>query len=375
MTRFRDLLTYDPASTPGDEQRRASEGLADAVARSRLRWWKGRKVAPLRGKCILLVVAPFSQYDLTLLDLLDERLDTDQPPVPVYVANLQDQATAEQLSADFPGIGAAPQTPIVAICDSGSLQTVACGKRARDVVAQALGLPADELSRRIVAESPSYVNSAAQRVASPHPPKAAKGERMTDEHRRFLWQSYREQQSQAGPARERLPYTGAFTNILTKLKARFGTTFDEQEVWSVLSDLDRHPERRRQIGIEDDTPGAVQVDPDRLPPLPPVAAADVASQVERWLAHLGPGSRSFWRLAAEFSRGRASFTFEDLSRHCGIPKATLRSYHRNSYRAIRHEEAPDPLPGLWDAQIRANVYWMADPVREKILELTQNDPR
>jgi hypothetical protein len=251
MTRFRDLLTYDPASTPGDEQRRASEGLADAVARSRLRWWKGRKVAPGQGKCIVLVVAPFSQYDLTLLDLFDERLDTDQPPVPVYVANLQDYATAEQLSADFPGIGAAPQTPIVAICDSGSPQTVACGKKARDMAAQALGLPADELSRRIIAESPSYVNSTAERVAPPHPVKAVKGEQMADEQRRFLWQYYREQHSQGGPATERLPYTGAFTNILAKLNARFGTTFDEQEVWSVLSDLDRHPERRRQIGIED----------------------------------------------------------------------------------------------------------------------------
>jgi hypothetical protein len=163
MTRFRDLLTYDPASTPGDEQRRASEGLADAVAHSRLRWWKSRKVAPNHEKCILLVVAPFSQYDLTLLDLLEESLDTDQPPVPVYVANIQDYATAEQLSADFPGIGPAPQTPIVAICDAGSPQTVACGKRARDMAAQALGLPADELTRRIFAESPSYVNSTAQR--------------------------------------------------------------------------------------------------------------------------------------------------------------------------------------------------------------------
>src|SRR6266545_2873436 len=125
MTRFRDLLRYDPASTPGDEQRRAAEGLADAVARSRLRWWQGGKVVPSQGKCLLLVVAPFSQYDLTLLDLLDERLATDPPPMPVYVANLQDYATAEQLSADFPGIGAAPQTPIIAICDSGSLPTVA----------------------------------------------------------------------------------------------------------------------------------------------------------------------------------------------------------------------------------------------------------
>jgi hypothetical protein len=161
MTRFRDLLKYDPASTPADEQRRASQGLADAVAQSRLRWWEGSQAAASQGKCILLVVAPFSQYDMTLLDLLEERLHTNQPPVAVYVANLQDYTSAEQLNADFPGVGAAPPTPIVAICDSGSPQAVACGKKARDLAAQALGLPAEELSRRIFAESPSYVNSTA----------------------------------------------------------------------------------------------------------------------------------------------------------------------------------------------------------------------
>jgi hypothetical protein len=164
MTRFRDLLKYDPASTPADEQRRASQGLADAVARSCLRWWEGGKVAASQGKCILLAVAPFSQYDLTLLDLLDERLRTNPSSVGVYVANLQDYATAEQLNADFPGIGAAPTTPILALWDSGSPQTVACGKKARDMAAQALGLPADELSRRIFAESPSYVSSTADDV-------------------------------------------------------------------------------------------------------------------------------------------------------------------------------------------------------------------
>jgi hypothetical protein len=176
MTRFRDLLSYDPASTPADEQRRASEGLADAVARSRLRWWKSREVGPGQGKCVLLVVAPFSQYDLTFLDLLEERLDSNQTPVPVYVANLQDYATAEELSADFPGIGTAPQTPIVAICESGSPQTVACGKRGRDLAARALGLPADELSRRIMTESPRYINSDAQGVAPSLSRKAPKAE-------------------------------------------------------------------------------------------------------------------------------------------------------------------------------------------------------
>jgi hypothetical protein len=170
MTRFRILLASDPASSPGDEQRRASARLADAVAQSHLRWWRDGQVAPGQGKCLVLVIAPFSQYDLTLLDLLDERLGTDQSPLPIYVANLQDYATVEQLNADFPGIGPAPQTPIVAICDSVSPPTVAWGKKGRDLVAQVLGLPAEELARRILAQSPSYGHAAAPSVAPPHPP-------------------------------------------------------------------------------------------------------------------------------------------------------------------------------------------------------------
>jgi hypothetical protein len=114
-------------------------------------------------------VAPFSQYDLTLLDLVDERIAIAPSGVPVYVANLQDYATLEQLRAEFPGIGEAPQTPIAAICDNGSPKTVACGKKARDIAAQTLGLSAGELALRIVAESPGYANSAFQRITTPQP--------------------------------------------------------------------------------------------------------------------------------------------------------------------------------------------------------------
>ena len=156
MRRFQDLLKPDSQSTPGDEQRRASEGLAAAVARSHLRWWKGREVMADQGRCLLLAVAPFSQYDLTLLDLLDERLDSDRAAVPVYVANLHDYATLEQLGADFPGVGQAHQTPLAALCEPGFPKRVAWGKKARDMAAEALGFPADELARRIVAGSPSY---------------------------------------------------------------------------------------------------------------------------------------------------------------------------------------------------------------------------
>jgi len=105
MTNFRDLLAPDPASTPGEEQRRASERLADAVARSHLHWWKARQEANGVGKCLLVVVAPYSQYDLTLLDLLDETLEACQSPLPVYVANVLDYASVEQLIAEFPELG------------------------------------------------------------------------------------------------------------------------------------------------------------------------------------------------------------------------------------------------------------------------------
>jgi hypothetical protein len=48
---------------------------------------------------------------------------------------------------------------VAALFESGSAKAVACGKKARDLAAEALGLPADELTRRVVAESPSFANS------------------------------------------------------------------------------------------------------------------------------------------------------------------------------------------------------------------------
>src|ERR1700730_1189151 len=56
-----------------------------------------------------------------------------------------------------------------------------------------------------------------------------------------------------------------------------------------------------------------------------------------WFAHLGAGSRSFWELAARFAQNHSTFTFDDLAAEANTEKETLRSYHRNSYRAIRDE--------------------------------------
>lgn len=163
MRRFRDLLKPDPHSTPMDEQARASKGLADAVVGSNLRWWRKGEAAPCQGRGLLLAVAPYSQYDLMLLDLIDESLGSGRSHgVQVYVANLQDYDSVEQLLPDFPGIGAAPQTPLAAVWDAGSEKKAASGKKARDMAAEALGLSVDYVSGRIKAESPSYANAARQ---------------------------------------------------------------------------------------------------------------------------------------------------------------------------------------------------------------------
>jgi hypothetical protein len=154
MSRFRTLLKPTPQSFPQDDQERAAKGLAGAVAASNLRWWQDRGLTPQEGRCLLLVVAPYSHYDLILLDLLDASLPSKtSPEAQVYVANLLDYDNPKQLEADVPGIGPVHQTPLAALWESGRLMRSAWGKEGRDLAAEVVGLPAEELNRRIMAES------------------------------------------------------------------------------------------------------------------------------------------------------------------------------------------------------------------------------
>jgi hypothetical protein len=131
------------------------------VAQSNLRWWKRRGPALPPGKALLLVVAPYSHYDLALLDLIDEALALKKAgSVPVYVANLQHYGTVEQLRADIPAINQAPpQTPVAAIWEDGTLRRSGWGKQARDLAADMLGISADDLLTRIIARVPKYTQA------------------------------------------------------------------------------------------------------------------------------------------------------------------------------------------------------------------------
>jgi hypothetical protein len=107
--------------------------------------------------------------------------------------------------------------------------------------------------------------------------------------------------------------------------------------------------------------------------LTPPATADAADRVGAWLAHLGLGARAFWRAAARYAVDHPEFTFADLEAASGITRGTLRSRYQSSYRAIRGENSPDPMPGRQDAKTRRFVYSMSPAVRDRILELTAGD--
>jgi hypothetical protein len=161
MTLFQALLKPD-LMTPMAEQERASRELPQVVKGSHLHWWTNKGSIPTQGKVLLLVVAPYSHYDLALLDELDAALARPRVPkrlqsVPIYVSNLERYQTVEQLTEDIPGITQIPfQTPVVAVWENGTLTKSAWGKSGRDLAADTLGLSSEDLNQRVVTKVPKY---------------------------------------------------------------------------------------------------------------------------------------------------------------------------------------------------------------------------
>jgi hypothetical protein len=160
MNRFQALLKAD--STPKAEQERACRELPEVVKSSHLHWWTKKSAMPTQGKALLLVVAPYSQYDLALLDVLDAALGWTRAPkrllvVPIYVASVQQYQTVEELTQDIPSMTQAPpQTPVAAVWEKGIWSKSAWGKQGRDLAADALGLASEDLNERVMARIPKY---------------------------------------------------------------------------------------------------------------------------------------------------------------------------------------------------------------------------
>lgn len=99
----------------------------------------------------------------------------------------------------------------------------------------------------------------------------------------------------------------------------------------------------------------------------------IAAKVPAWLRHLGDRSREFWEVSARYLLSHPEFTFPRLEEFSNTPESSLRAMHRNSYRAIKLEKAPDPLSVERDADSGHNVYQMEPVVRDEILCMTLNN--
>ena len=141
MHKFQDLLRTD--MDPVTEQREAIQRLAQIVRQSRLLWWPDCDLVPEQFG--LLVVAYYSIYDLMLLDLLDESKDL---VTPIFVANLDDYSTVEELRNDIPGVKEVLQTPVFASYKCGWQGDVKSGKSAREAVGEFAGISAKNMSQR-----------------------------------------------------------------------------------------------------------------------------------------------------------------------------------------------------------------------------------
>ncbi|MBY0526560.1 MAG: hypothetical protein K2R98_24405 [Gemmataceae bacterium] len=161
MTHFQALLDRSSNSTPGEEQERASRRLPEAVNNSKLHWWT--KKLPATGKALLLVIAPYSHYDLALLDVLDATLrNSTKQLTPIYVANLQQYETVNELAKDIPIITQAPLlTPIAALWVDGLFSGSATGKHARGFAAKAIVMSPETLESQVIERVPKYLPSQA----------------------------------------------------------------------------------------------------------------------------------------------------------------------------------------------------------------------
>jgi hypothetical protein len=98
------------------------------------------------------------------------------------------------------------------------------------------------------------------------------------------------------------------------------------------------------------------------------------TSVARWFNRLGAGSKIFWQRAARHAQSHREWTFNDLA-ESPEDKRALRSYHRNSYRAIKVEGAADPLVSKWDSKRDCQVYQIPDTVRDELLRLLEIEQR
>ena len=85
---------------------------------------------------VLIGVGVWSRYDLELLDRLQATLAEHPPQVVIYVFDVDEFRSLDDLESRLPGIGRPCATPIVGVWRNGVLQSTASGFKGGQLLAQ-----------------------------------------------------------------------------------------------------------------------------------------------------------------------------------------------------------------------------------------------
>lgn len=96
---------------------------------------------------------------------------------------------------------------------------------------------------------------------------------------------------------------------------------------------------------------------------------ETAARIPTWFSELSSDAQDFWIASAEHLLVHPTFSFAELRRATDVRVNSLKSMHRNSYRAIHRAHSPNPLWSSWDHELQCNFYKMEPVVRDMILSL------
>jgi hypothetical protein len=146
MNHFLELTHDTPRLGPGQfDVANRDRQFPAVVEESNFRLWKPGDPIPARGTWTLFGVAMWSQYDMHLLDVINQALAEQGDNVPnVEVFNAGILTSTEEFERYIPRLEA-HHTPVLGIWQDGRLVERQFGYHASDRLARMFGTSADEI--------------------------------------------------------------------------------------------------------------------------------------------------------------------------------------------------------------------------------------
>jgi len=133
MTNFTAILSAQRSRHPSTEGKNDSARLVEALSQSRLHYWTLGDDVASTSRRTLIGVAPYSTYDLKLLEALNE-LSLDPISERIDIFDVLACHSQEDFEKYISAIGKVYQTPVVGIWQNGKLVQRDSGHNARQLL-------------------------------------------------------------------------------------------------------------------------------------------------------------------------------------------------------------------------------------------------